>query len=211
VKKLNKPLFIVFEGIDGSGKTTQSEMLHRYFHDIGIESRWMMEPTEGKWGKKIREILRGEKMPPAEEMLRLFILDREDDVSNNIVPCMNGNISVVLDRYYYSNAAYQGAMGLSPDHIIHENRKMNFPDPDRVYLIDVTPECALERLAARNSEEERELFEKSAFLKKVWEIYHHLAGDNFFIVDGMGSRDDIFDTVKRDCMDLISLKNETLS
>jgi dTMP kinase len=210
LKKLEKPLFIVFEGIDGSGKTTQSEMLQRFFLDNGIESRWMMEPTEGKWGRKIREILKGEDMPHAEEMLRLFILDRKDDVTSNITPCMNGNIIVILDRYYYSNAAYQGAMGLSPDHIIAENRKMGFPEPDRVYLIDVTPETALERLAERNSEGERELFEKSAFLKRVREIYHQLAGKNFLIVDGSGSIDEIFTTVKRDCMDLLSHNSETI-
>jgi dTMP kinase len=211
LEKTHKPLFIVFEGIDGSGKTTQSEMLQSSFFDNGIESRLMMEPSEGKWGRKIREILKGEDMPHAEEMLKLFILDRKDDVDNNIAPCIKGNISVILDRYYYSNAAYQGAMGLSPDHIIAENRKMGFPEPDRVYLIDVTPETALERLAGRNSEEERELFEKSAFLKKVREIYHQLAGENFLMVDGSGSIDEIFTIVKRDCMDLISRKNETSS
>ncbi len=209
MKKISKPLFIVFEGIDGSGKTTQSEMLYRDFLDNEIECRWMMEPTEGQWGRKIREILRGEEMPGAEEMLRLFILDREDDVDKNIIPSINRNIHVILDRYYYSNAAYQGAMGLSPEEIIRENRKMNFPEPDRVYFIDVTPEIALERLAARNSEGGRELFERSAFLKKVRDIYHQLAGENFLIVDGSGSIDDIFKTIKEDWMKLFDRKNET--
>lgn len=208
MKKIEKPLFIVFEGIDGSGKTTQSEMLYRYFLDSGIGARWMMEPSESKWGRKIREILKGEDMPDAEEMLRLFILDREDDVNNNIVPCMSENLSVILDRYYYSNAAYQGAMGLSPEYILGENRRMNFPEPDRVYLIDVTPERALERLAARNNKGERELFERSTFLNKVREIYHQLAGKNFFIVDGSGNITEIFTKVKRDCVKLINQKNE---
>jgi dTMP kinase len=201
----------VFEGIDGSGKTTQSEMLQRFFLDNGTESRLIMEPSEGKWGRKIREILKSDHMPHADEMLRLFIMDREDDVSNNILPCINGNISVILDRYYYSNAAYQGAMGLSPEHIISENRKKGFPEPDRVYLIDVTPETALERLAGRNSKEERELFEKSAFLKKVRDIYHTLAGENFLIIDGSGSIDEISTAIKGDSIKLMDHKSETSS
>ncbi len=206
MKNNPEALFIVFEGIDGSGKTTQSEMLRSFLVERGIESRWMREPSDGEWGREIREILKGEEMPGAREMLRLFISDRADDVRRNIIPALEENISIIMDRYYYSNAAYQGAMGLSPEEIIRENRKMSFPEPDRVYLIDTTPELALERLAGRNSGGERELFERGAFLEKVRDIYHRIAGENFFIVDGSGNVDEIFRLVSHDCMTLMGLK-----
>ncbi len=206
MQKSPEALFIVFEGIDGSGKTTQSEMLRKFLMEKGIKSRWMREPTDGEWGREIREILKGEEMPGAEEMLGLFIRDREDDVRRNILPSLKENISIIMDRYYYSNAAYQGAMGLSPEEIIRENRKMSFPEPDRVYLIDTTPELALERLAGRNSNGERELFEREAFLKKVRDIYHRIAGENFLIVDGSGNVDEIFRLISHDCMKLMGLE-----
>ncbi|MCP4136906.1 MAG: dTMP kinase [bacterium] len=202
------PLFIVFEGIDGSGKSTQVKMLTRYLESKNRPVKQMMEPTNGQWGRHIREILKGEYTPPVEEMFDLFIKDREDDAENNILPALNNNQSIIMDRYYYSNAAYQGAMGLSPDFILTENRNKNFPRPHRVYYIDIEPEEAMNRISGRNSSgEEREIFEKAAFLVKVREIYHSIAAqeDIFFIVDGSRSIDDIFTAIKND-VDTLLLK-----
>ncbi len=197
IKNLRLPLFIVFEGIDGSGKSTQAELLCDYFRLNEIPAVSFAEPSEGVWGKKIRNILEDKNMPYAEEMLRLFILDREDDVSKNILPNINNSISVILDRYYYSNAAYQGAMGLSPEKILQDNRE-KFPEPHRIYFIDLDPRIAIERISGRNKRGGKELFEKISFLSKVREIYMSICNDRFKIIDGSNSVDDIFHIIKQD-------------
>jgi len=181
--KINKPLFIVFEGIDGSGKTTLSEMLYKFFLENGISSVKDQEPTDGQWGKKIRNLLKNEAAN-ANELLELFIKDREDDVANTILPSMQSGKIIIMDRYYFSNAAYQGAMGISPDFIIEKNREKKFPEPDRVYLIDIDPETALKRITNRNNGIKTEIFEKKYFLKKVRDIYYSITDHKFIILNG---------------------------
>lgn len=183
--KLRLPLFILFEGIDGSGKTTLSDTVYHHFASMGIPAVKLVEPTDGIWGMQIREMLQEADAPSAEKQLELFLKDREDDVTRNIIPSLNSNMMVVMDRYYYSTAAYQGAMGLEPDHIISENVKRGFPKPDRVYLIDVAPEHCIQRIARRRSgSAEEQFFEKKQFLEKVRALYLTLADESFCILDG---------------------------
>ena len=196
-KKEPDPLFIVFEGIDGSGKSTQAEMLHALLKSRGIDAVRLAEPTGGKWGMEIRKMLRGDIVLSGEEQLEYFIKDREDDIQRNIIPAMRKKITIIMDRYYYSNAAYQGAAGLSPEHIIRENKKRGFPEPDRVYLIDIDPETALRRIDSR-TRGGREIFEKRVFLERVREIYRSLADEKFFLLDGSGSPEGIFSIIRKD-------------
>jgi len=74
----------------------------------------LAEPTDGKWGREIRTMLKRKEMAPAEEQLRLFLIDRQDDAEANISPSLQKGVTVIMDRYYYSNAAYQGAAGILP-------------------------------------------------------------------------------------------------
>jgi len=195
---LKMPLFIVFEGIDGSGKSTQAEMLFNYFKDNNKQAVKLYEPSEGDWGRKIRAFLHGGDDFPVDEQLDLFILDRKDDVEKNIKPALKNNKIIIMDRYYYSNAAYQGSAGYEPGYIIEENKKNNFPEPDRVYFMDIDAEEAIKRITNRNSEDSRDIFEKKAFLEKVREIYLSLSDSKFLVIDGNLSRDKIFDIIKTD-------------
>ena len=199
--KIQKPLFIVFEGIDGSGKTTLSEMLYKHLSSEGIPAVQDHEPTEGYWGRLLRNMLRDDSSK-AGELLELFIKDREDDVEKNINPALQNGKSVILDRYYYSNAAYQGAMGIPPVSIIRENQNKNFPKPDRVYLVDISPELALERILRRNIK--TEIFEKAKFLEKVREIYHNIADETFLILNGSKKPEELADIIKEDIQKKIS-------
>ena len=194
---IKSPLFILFEGIDGSGKSTQSNLLFRYFESIGLPAVKLFEPTDGEWGRKIREMLRGEDMPPADELLNLFIKDREEDAEKNILPALNGKKIIIMDRYYYSNAAYQGAAGISPEKIIAKNREKDFPEPDRVYFIDIPPAIAVMRVTNR-SEAEKDVFEKESFLEKVRDIYLELADDKFLVINGTGDIEEIFKIIIND-------------
>ena len=119
------PLFIVFEGIDGSGKSTQAGMFHAYRRSLHMDPVLLAEPSTGEWGKEIRALLAGSFIPPVEEMLELFLRDREDDSRRNIIPALDSKRSVVMDRYFHSNAAYQGAMGLEAGRILAENRRLS--------------------------------------------------------------------------------------
>ncbi len=183
--KLVQPLFVVFEGIDGSGKTSLSEALDSELRANGLSALRLVEPTDGKWGRKIRAMLSDGSRPDAREQLRLFLLDREEDVTQNLLPALRGNRIVMMDRYFYSNAAYQGAAGMDPDSILAENRARGFPKPQRVYLVDLEPEKALERIAVREGGGEGELFERREFLARVREIYLSIADESFYILDGI--------------------------
>jgi dTMP kinase len=192
-----RPLFIVFEGIDGSGKSTQCDLLFDHARAEGLPAVRLAEPTGGTWGVRVREMLALKEMAPAEEQLRLFLMDRKDDAERNILPALNGGKIIIMDRYYFSNAAYQGAAGIDPGRIIRENRAMEFPEPDRVYFIDIPADTAIRRVSGRSGKRE-EVFEKEAFLKRVREIYLSIADDRFVIIDGTKSIGDIFSAIKND-------------
>jgi dTMP kinase len=167
--KLNRGYLIVFEGIDGTGKSTHCRLLEDYVKSRGATVRRLFEPTKGKWGMKIRNILqegRGDVSP--EEELSWFINDRKEDVEKNIKPALANNEIVILDRYYYSTAAYQGALGLDPEKICRENEVFS-PKPDIVFLFTASPEKCLERIQSTRTE--KSSFERLDYLEKVQHIF----------------------------------------
>ena len=129
-----EPFFIVFEGIDGSGKTTLSKMLYDYLKKKDFDVVWLMEPSASKWGEKIREIARSRDNIPISEELNYFIEDRKWDVKHNINPALKKNQVVILDRYYFSTACYQGARGLDIQKILKLNQGFA-PEPDLTSLL----------------------------------------------------------------------------
>ncbi len=194
---MNKPLFITFEGIDGSGKSTQAEMFYRYLREHGADSIFLREPTSSQWGKSIRAALAHDRAPRLEQMMELFLKDREFDVKTNIMPALQKGVTVVMDRYYHSNAAYQGAMGFPPLEIIDLNLRNRFPIPDRVYLIDVDTEVSMERIRKR-SDGVSDSFEKADFLRAVREIYLSLADESFFVINGSDSIESVHAKIVED-------------
>ena len=197
-----KSFFFVLEGIDGSGKSTQAKLLGDFLEQQGIAFQELREPTSGRWGQEIKRILQTQENVPKEELLHLFLRDREEDVKKNILPALEKKQSIVMDRYYFSNLAYQGAMGLKVSDIWQENRKRNFPEPDRVYYIDLLPETAMARINLRSNlnKQPQEIFEKENFLKKVREIYLQLESDNFRIIKGDQSPLEVFQIIKKDLL-----------
>lgn len=193
-----KNLFIVFEGIDGSGKSTQCDMLYEYIAGRGADVKKLAEPTSGKWGTELRAMLKSSTPPPVETQIELFIKDRIDDSEQNILPSLKSGATVVMDRYFYSNAAYQGVSGITPSEIIDRNMKHGFPLPHRVYFIDIPAETAMERILKRNGSGNTELFEKREFLETVRSNFLSIADERFLIVDGKGDVESIFKKIKED-------------
>jgi dTMP kinase len=181
----NKGLLIVFEGIDGSGKTTQAKTLLRRLRARGIAAVFFREPTGGRWGREIRrKALRRDSLTPGEE-LELFVKDRREDVAKNLGPALAAGKVVVLDRYYLSTIAYQGAKGLDPGRI----RRMNetfAPKPDLVFILDVEAGTGLSRIGDRKRKEE--LFEREDYLDKVGELFNGFRGRKIIHIDGTGNR-----------------------
>jgi len=185
-------MLIAVEGIDGSGKTTVVRFLIEELRKRGYDVVAFKEPTDSEYGRRIRQILKERKVSPEEE-LKLFIKDREFNVRNNILPALKSGKIVIMDRYYYSTIAYQGALGLDVEMI----RKLNeqFPKPDLVIILDVSPETALKRIKAKRRPDR---FEDLEYLRKVREIFLSLK-NNVVVVDAERNIED----VKRDVLKVV--------
>lgn len=186
-------LLIAFEGIDGSGKSTQARRFVEWARQRGREVISTREPTDGPWGRKIREARFTARLSPQDE-LAAFIADRKEHVATLIKPALERGAVVVVDRYYYSTAAYQGARGLDPKELLQLNREFA-PRPDVVVLVDVEPKHALERITSRG--EGTDLFETLEALKQVRATFLELAKELHFVtIDGAHPPDQVFEAVR---------------
>jgi dTMP kinase len=183
--KLPRGLLIVLEGIDGSGKTTQARSLLRRLRSRGWEAVFFREPTRGKWGREIkRKAARDNSLTPSEE-LALFVRDRRENVEKNLKPALGKGKVVVLDRYYFSTIAYQGAKGIDPRRIRRLNEAF-VVKPDLVIILDVAAGEGLARIEGRRTRDE--LFEREDYLARVGEIFKSFRGPGILHLDGRGDR-----------------------
>lgn len=157
---------IVFEGIDGAGKSSQVRAVQATLSHGGREVVSSREPTDGPFGRKLRSSAREGRLEPAQE-LELFILDRKHHIQHVIEPALARGATVLLDRYYLSTVAYQSQRGHDPQALLEEHYRFA-PRPDLVLLFDVFPETAMERLRARGNTDH---FEKYEVLTKIRRVY----------------------------------------
>ena len=201
---MNSGLLIVFEGIDGSGKSTQCRMLADLLNKKGIANISFAEPTRGKWGMKIRQLLaKGRNGISADEELEWFMNDRREDVEQNIEPALRAGKVVLMDRYYFSTAAYQGALGFDPQEIKAENEKFA-PVPDRVLVFHNSPEKSLERI--ESSREGKSAFEKRDYLIEVQKVFKSFTGSNIRFISSDPSLEKVHEQVLCEVQDLFELK-----
>jgi len=166
---VNGGRLLVFEGLDGCGKSTQIANLARALHEAGGDVLVTCEPTDGAWGRRLREMARGSEPVAAEEELRWFVEDRREHVAQVLAPALEAGRIVLTDRYFLSTVAYQGARGLDWQRIL-EASEAEFPMPDLVLLLEIEPEAGLARVRARG-EALDEVFERRDFLERVAEIF----------------------------------------
>ena len=168
--------FIVVEGIDGMGKSTQIARLAAYLEQRGHFVRRSREPTDSEYGCEIRRIAReGRDGVSLEQELDLFLKDREIDVRDNILPALEAGGIALVDRYFYSNIAYQGALGLDPERIRAANSP-RFPTPDLMLLFDSQTSGGLLLCVPA---EKRKAFEKRAtqMEQAVWFVGRVVEGE----------------------------------
>jgi len=197
-----KAIFIVLDGMDGSGKSEMIKLLHDYLSK-NEKYRVLMtrEPTDGVFGKKIREILAREEDPSinGENMLDLFIRDREEHLKNTIIPFLNNSDGhdmniVICDRYYFSTIAFQATQGLDIKMLIEINK--DFLKPEIAFIMDIKPEDALERIKTRKKEK----FEQLQFMKRLRAKFLELPNlleDNIKIIDASKNRDEVFESLRQ--------------
>ena len=162
-------MLVAFEGIDGTGKSTQVRLLAESLRDMGHNVMVTREPTDGPVGQRIRELFTSRAEVSQEEELELFLADRRQHVAEVIKPALSAGRIVLTDRYYLSTAAYQGAAGLDPAEIIRRNEQFA-PVPDLVLLLVVPPALGVKRIRTLRGES-LNAFEQEKELKKVAEIF----------------------------------------
>ena len=187
--------FIVIEGLDGSGQSTQAGLLRDFLIKEGYQVVLTKEPTlDSQAGRKIREILDKKTQVSPGQLQRLFVEDRKEHLRKVIVPALKEGKIVISDRYFFSSFDYGSVTGLDLDWLITIND--DFLLPDLIFILKVSPEVCLERIKKRNRE--RTLFEEKEKLAKVWQIYKILPGrfKNVYMIEGEKSIQDVFSQIK---------------
>ncbi len=190
-KALPKGVLIAFEGIDGSGKSTQATLLSDWATHHGLDVVRTREPTNGPWGQKVRESKVTGRLSPEEE-LRCFLEDRKEHVATLIAPALARGAIVIIDRYYYSTVAYQGARGHDPLDLLERNRAFA-PKPDLVFLMDFDPRLGVDRINARGAGQDT--FESLPALTRAREIFLSLEGDHLIRLDARKAPDELHASV----------------
>lgn len=187
--------FIVFEGIDGAGKTTQAKLLAEKIKEMGRSAELTAEPTTLESGKALRRVLSGEEKKSNCEIATMFTLDR---IAHNVHPEIGINalidkgVDVISDRYYYSSLAYQGSATSYP---WVKSLNLDCPEirrPDLCIFLDLKPEESLERIS--KGREKLEIFENLETLTRVRESFFGVFSDlddNVAIIDAYRTPEEI--------------------
>ena len=194
--------FIVFEGIDGAGKTTQINLLRERLEKRGIFCKITAEPTDLPSGKEIRRALSGELKKTPMQMAEMFAYDRalhNTHGESGINKMQDEGFSVISDRYYYSSLAYQGA-ALGYETVARLN--LENPDirmPDLCIFLDLSPEKSLERIGERG--EAKEIYENFDYLTRTramfFDVFDRLRerGERITVIDASGSVEEVAEKV----------------
>jgi len=193
--------FIAFEGLDGSGSTTQSSMLRDWLNENQKElvlgkarAHLTKEPTNNIIGGLIRGQLTSDWKTKQECLQLLFSADRAHHLEKEVIPLLQNSVTVITDRYFFSTIAYGATEIKDKEWLIEINKP--FILPDITFLIKVSPRTCLERI--KGDRFNIELFEKEEALTRVWENYEELAKrfENVYIIKGEKSVEEIFNEIK---------------
>ncbi len=164
--------FIVFEGIDGAGTTTQLKKLESFFQDRNATpAHFDAEPTTGETGRFLRRVLKGEVPATPETQAYLFAADRNEHIfgKSGIAEFSEGGTLCFSDRYFFSSLAYQSAAcGMELPLLLNSR----FPLPRILFYFDIDPEISLKRVTGRG--EQLEIFEKLDYQQKTRAKYEEV-------------------------------------
>ena len=198
---MDRGIFIVFEGIDGAGKSTQAKLLAERLHNLGKSVVMTAEPTELTSGRELRRVLSGEIKKSDCEIAAMFTLDRiahNVDGERGIEKMLNEGVCVICDRYYYSTLAYQGSL---IDYAWVKALNTQCPEirhPDVCIFLDLTPSESMKRITA--GRDSTEIYENEETLGVVRDTFMKVIEDmrltdRIEIVDASGSIEEISDKI----------------
>ena len=201
--------FIVIEGLDGSGKTTQTKITAERLEKRLIKTHVTAEPTKNTYGKLCREYLSGR---PASKTLcaAVFTADRIEhntDPVDGINAHLNRGETVLCDRYYYSTLAYQG-VDVGMDWLKGLNLGCeDIRKPDLCIFLDLTPEVSMQRINSARSSDDIEIYENIPYLTDIrarfYEVINMLKDDeNIKIIDASRSIDEVDDDIENAILEL---------
>ncbi len=204
--------FIAFEGLDGSGKSTQVKLLAGKLKEHGLDVYTTAEPTQSRIGAIIKDIFKHKMEADHRTIAALYVADRLDHLTNKtdgILKKLEKGYSVITDRYYFSSYAYHG-VHMNMDWVIEANSlSAELLRPDLTVYIDISPENSMQRLNKGRSS--TELYETIDNLKKVrekyFEAFEKLKGkEKIFITDGNRSEEEISNDIWSEVSKMIELK-----
>jgi dTMP kinase len=189
VPPVKRGALVAFEGLDGSGKSTQVAALASALRDAGRDVLVTCEPTDAPSGRRIREMARaGAELAPEEE-LRWFVEDRRAHVRETLGPALAAGRPVITDRYFLSSVAYQGARGLDWRRILAES-EAEFPLPDLALLLELPADEGLARVHRRGRAVEGR-FERADYLERVAEIFRAIERPYVERIPAAGGPDEV--------------------
>ena len=169
----NTPLFIVFDGMDGTGKTTQMRLLYERLTAAGIPAVLTAEPSTSPDGQALRRALSGKEPASQSRLAALFLLDRIGH-NEEIERWLSEGKTVISDRYYYASMAYQG-QGDAFEWVARMN--LDCPGirrPDGCILLDMNPEDSMARIRQNRTTDELEIYETVAQQEKIRSLFHRV-------------------------------------
>ena len=199
---MKKGALIVFDGIDGSGKTTQVKILASYLRKKGLKVAILSEPSSRRYGRIINKLLRDKNSSNLSKnyWFKLFNLDAMDNLKNEVIPKLKKGFIVLEDRYFYSTLAYQ--LPISK----WKNYAKKFTKPDLTFIFDVPINIAMKRIAKKyeKDKKKRTIFENVAKLKKTKKFFL-LIVKKFRLkrIDASKSIKEIFKKIKKEVSKII--------
>ena len=194
--------FIVVEGLDGSGKSAQVDLVINFLKEKGKDVVVTREPTiESDAGRKVKQALKKEIVVAPLELQGLYVQDRKEHLENKVIPALKEGKFVVSSRYAFSTFAYGYSDGLDVDLLVEMNK--NFLLPDLTIIVDVSPESCVKRIEGRG--EPKELFEQKEKLTKVNEIYKKTPSmfENVIMINGEKSIPEVFEDIKKEIIKIL--------
>lgn len=165
-KNPNPGFFISVEGLDGSGSSTQINLLEKKLKNLQKKVFITKEPTENEIGKVIRKVLTKKLKIPADALQLLFTADRSLHLQKEVIPHLKSGDTVITERYFWSTIAF-GSIDMDISWLVELNK--NFIQPDTTFFLDVMPAVCIKRI--HKSRDDTELFEIEEKLSKVEEGY----------------------------------------
>ena len=189
-----KGKFIVFEGLDGSGLSTQAMMLKEYLLKKGRKTILTKEQTDNFLGGMIKSSLKGHIKTSPLTLQLMFIADRSHHLDSEVEPALKEGKVVISDRYLFSTLAF-GSLDVDPEFLKFANSK--FRKPDLTFIIDCKPETCVGRISRERFH--IEMFEEKRKLEKVRENYMSLKNyfPNVHIIDGNRNKQEVFEDIKK--------------